>query len=417
MLRNMLRRNRRQPLAALAVLLFSAVLTVSLCHLHRSGQAELQSFEDTYASVPVFIKVVDLDGSRPKDVSGVNGWVLDLLESDWMTPTLSPYVREIHMRVSIPGTYGMQDEQGKPILNGRKRTPLNGSQITVGISSTYMAEELTEGWGGKIYWNDGYGESVFSGNAFVCVVPQSMKHYEKVELTYRYDYWPTGVTGDLGGAISMEFRQTFLVAGYYTDPGNHRIYCPFQTVDLIHTELRKTKVIEEIGAILKDNTQLPQFREDAAHWFVAPNPMGKETPWGKFGYENYLYALDIDDAMLTGLETNMRNSIRLNRLAFTAIFVLAAGAGFATGFLVTHTRRREIVLMRTIGVPHRRIFGEFALEQVLCVALGIFLGGSYTLWEPAKQLAVFACIYIAGLTAALLIFIKSNLLATIKEDE
>lgn len=417
MLRNIIRRCVRQPLTTLAVLLFSAVLAVSLCHLHQSGQAELQSYELTYASVPVFFKVVDLDGSKPKDVSGVNGWVLDLLEDDWMLPTLQPYVREIHMRVSLPGTYGIQDENGNPILNGRKRTPLTGSQTTVGVSSTYVAQELTEGWGGKIYWHEDYGESVFLTGEFVCIVPESMKSYQSVEMTYHHVFWPTDIVGDLGGAIPMEVRQIFQVVGYYTDPGNSRIYCPYQTMDWIHAQLRKPKVIEEIGAMLSDNTKLSQLREDAAQWFAAPNPMGQATPWGKFGYENYLYALVIDDAMLTNLESNMRISLRLNQLAFAAIFVLAAGAGFLAGFLVAHARRREIILLRTVGTPQYGIFAELALEQVLCVALGILLGGSYTQWRPAQSLALFGGIYFVGLCAALTVSLRKDLLTTLKEDE
>ena len=66
MFQNILRRNLRQPLMGLAVLLFAAVLTVVLCYLHKSSQEELRSYEETYASVPVFFKVVDLDGSKPK---------------------------------------------------------------------------------------------------------------------------------------------------------------------------------------------------------------------------------------------------------------------------------------------------------------------------------------------------------------
>ena len=45
MFRNILRRSLRQPMAALAVLLLSAVLTAVLGHLHRSGEAQLESFQ------------------------------------------------------------------------------------------------------------------------------------------------------------------------------------------------------------------------------------------------------------------------------------------------------------------------------------------------------------------------------------
>lgn len=416
MLKNMIRRNLRQPLSALAVLLFAAVLTVVLCHLHRSRQEELQSYEETYASVPVFFKVVDLDGSKPRDYTGINGWVADLFLDDKLTPNFLPFTEENHVRISLVGRYYLTDEYGLPVRN-KWGEQVTREQTTTGISSTRVAEELTEGWGGKIYWNEGYDESILLSDEFVCLVPESMRAKQEMDLEYLYTYWPTGIVGDLGGSILMKDRHTFRVVGYYTDPGNSRIYCPYRTMEGIHIALRKSKVIEEIGAILNDNTQLPQLREVVDHWFAKPNPMGELTPWGRYGYEYYSYAMDIDDTMLSSLEINLKNSLRLNQLSTAVVFALSVGTGFLTGFLVIRSRKREIALMRTMGASHPGIFAELALEQMLCVVLGIVLGGSYTLWQPVQKLALFGGIYFVGLSIALIVFLRKNLLTTIKEDE
>lgn len=416
MFRNMLRRNTRQPLAALAVLLFAAVLTLVLCHLHKSAQEELQSYEQTYASVPVFFKVVDFDGSKPKSYEGIDGLVINLFEDAWPRPQLLPYIAQVHTRISLEGVYYLTDENGEPVLN-RYGQQEKRSQTTTGVSSTRVAEELTEDWGGKIYWQDGYDESILLTGEYVCIVPESMKDAKVMDMKYSYSYHPSGLPVDFGEKVTKTTRHQFQVVGYYTDPGNTHIYCPFETLNLIHASIHKPKVIEEIGAILADNTKLDQFREDAYQWFAAPNPMGEKTPWGRFGFEYYLFALDIDDTMLTNLETNMKNSLRLNRLASAVVFALSAGAGFLTGFLVIRSRKREITLMRTMGTAPASIFAEFALEQMLCIALGIALGGSYCLWQPIQRLCLFGGIYFIGLTTALILFLRKNLLTTIKEDE
>jgi hypothetical protein len=127
--------------------------------------------------------------------------------------------------------------------------------------------------------------------------------------------------------------------------------------------------------------------------------------------------MDIDDSMLINLEVNLKNSLRLNRLASAVVFALSAATGFLTGFLVIRSRKREISLMRTMGASHPSIFAELALEQVICIALGIGLGGSYTLWEPMQKLMLFGGIYFVGLAAALIVFLHKNLLTTMKEDE
>lgn len=412
MLKNMIRRILRQPLMGLAVALFAAVLTVVLCYLHQSNQREMQSFEESYASVPVFFRVVNLDGSRPNDRVGIDELAVNLYQKDLLPNNLKRYVGQAHCRTSLTGKYYPGEVTGN-LAQDRASRKLNA----VGISSTWVAEELTEGWGGKIYWEEGYDESILQGKEFVCIVPESMKNRQEFELIFEYEYWPTGQVGDLGGAIDMVSKHTFQVVGYYSDPGNTRLYCPYEAMAVIHHELRKTIEVEQIGAVLADNTQLDQLKADAARWFATPNAMGEKTPWGRYGFEHFLFAMDIDDSMLNSLEVNLKNSLRLNRLASAVVFALSAGAGFLTGFLVIRSRQREIALMRTLGTSNMAVCLEFGAEQILLVLAGMLLGGSYSLWEPIQKLILFGGIYFAGLTAALVIFLHKNLLTTIKEDE
>ena len=416
MLKRILRRNLRQPIVTLAVVLFAAVLTVVLCYLHKESEAEMQSFKETYASVPVFFKVTDLDGSKVPVTElegekmavkgGIKGFIVDLFTERGLQPNLSPFVREIHIRVSVDADLTVK------YLEGRL-APITKPVVVTGITSTYVAEELTEGWGGKIYWNEGYGETVLSTDELICLVPESLKEKTELELNC-YCF----VDSDMGlGLISRAHMVKLKVAGYYVDPGNDRIYCPYPVMQMVYANMGVSKRIEELGAILSDNSKIDQLKEDAALWFAEPNPLGEKTAWGRFGYDYFLYALDIDDTMLKNLETNMKNSMRINTLASAVVFVLSAGAGFLTGFLVIRSRKREIALMRTMGGSQVAIYGELALEQLACIAVGILLGGSYTLWQPIGRLALFGGVYYVGLTVALLIFLRKNLMTTIKEDE
>lgn len=396
MIKRILRNSVRRPVYSLAIVLFALVLTVVLCFLHRSAQEELRSFEVTYASVPVTFRVTDLDGAKPHKI---DGWIADLFTDRGMKPNLEPYVGQLYARVSLSGTYTDDDEMTRSV-------------ILAGIGSLYVAEELTENWGGQTYWFDGYDESVLTTDAHVCLVPEAMKDLEQVELQFQHTYF---VTDDETG--TSRASRTLKVVGYYVDKGNSRLYCPYTTMTRLHAELGASKDIEEVCAVLNDNNALPQLRESAAEWFAEPNPTGEPTPWDRFGYKYYFFALDIDDYMLRNLEANMKDSLQLNSLASMVVFVLSAGAGFLTGFLVIRARKREIALMRTMGTSHPAIFLELALEQLLCVVAGIFVGGAVFLWQPLQKLALFAGIYFVGLGIALVIFLCKNLLTTIKEDE
>ena len=404
MLNRIIRNNLRRPLYSLAVALFAAVFVVVLCYLYQSGEEERQSFEKTYASVPVVFRVTLLDGTR---TTTVGNWVADLFTEEGMTPNLAPYVGELYTSTGRRGDRKLvtKDENGMP-------QETTTETVMMGISSFYVAQELTENYGGQVHWYDDFDESIFATEELVCLVPASMKDEVIIEMTFYYKG-----TNVHGHPFERTVLRNYRVVGYYIAEDTESLYCPYAVMKQVSAELGARRIVTQVCARLRDNQTLPQLRETAAEWFAEPNAAGEKTPWGRFGYDYYIYALDIDDYMLHNLDYSMKNSMRLNALASTAVFVLSLGAGFLTGFLVIRSRKREISLMRTIGASQVSIFSELAMEQILCIALGILIGGGYTLWRPVPRLALFGAIYCIGLTAALIVFLRKNLLTTIKEDE
>ena len=104
-------------------------------------------------------------------------------------------------------------------------------------------------------------------------------------------------------------------------------------------------------------------------------------------------------------------------LSTALVFVLTAGAGFLIGFLMVRSRKRDIDLMRTMGTSNGLIYLSFAAEQMLCLIVGTAAGAATYTWQPLIPLVIFMGIYFAGLSAALIIFLRSNLLTAIKKDE
>lgn len=404
MLKRILRNNLRRPLYSLAVVLFAAVLAVVLCYLYKSGAEEQRSFEQTYASVPVVFRVTNLDGTQ---TTIVDNWVADLFTEEGMSPNLAPFVGELYVATGRKGEIKCTttDENGLPMETTKEAS-------MIGISSFYVAQDLTENYGGVVHWYDGYGESILATEELVCLVPESMKEEETVEMTFFFKG-----TNVHGVPFERTVNRSFRVVGYYIVEGNSRLYCPYAVMKQVSAELGARRIINQVCSRLKDNNALPQLRETAAEWFAEPNPAGLHTSWGRFGYEYYIYAMDIDDVMLRNLEYSMKNSMRLNQLAAAVVFILSAGAGFLTGFLVIRSRKREISLMRMMGGGQVSIFTELALEQLCCIALGILVGGSYSMWQPVDRLALFGVIYFVGLSVALIVFLRKNLLSGSKEDE
>ena len=408
MIKRILRRSAREPITCIAAILFAAILTVILCYLHQSQKTEQQNYENTFHSIPVEFEITKLNGNRLDESAHIDGYMADLFfENSVFEPNFSELVSDVQVRMSHSGTL-IEEQEENTTANEAAETQKITKRL-VGITSVKVAEELTPEFGGMIEWYDGYDESIFGSDQFVCVVPSNYIDIGEVVLAFNYRAY--GETRD------REYTCSFVVVGRYTDEGNNKLYCPYSIMEHIYSKLNEPKKVQYLMGKLSNNDNLELLHEIASNWFAEPNPMGDPTPWEKYGYEYYPFAMDIKDSLLKSLVSDMQNSMTINRIAAALVFVLSAGAGFLTGFLVIRSRKREIALMRTLGTSNRIVCMELEIEQILCVAAGVIIGGSYSLWEPLGQLCLFAGIYIAGLTAALLVFIRANLLATMKEDE
>lgn len=409
MIKRILRRSIREPITCIAAILFAVILAVILCYLHQSQKAEQQNYESTFHSIPVEFEITKLNGNRLDDSAHIDGYMADLFfENSIFEPNFSDLVSDVQVRMSHSGTLIEEQEPDATIEDD----PAEKQSITkrmVGITSVKVAEELTPEFGGMIEWYNGFDESVFTTDQFVCVVPSNYIDVSEVVLSFNY-------RAD-GALTDREYTCSFIIVGRYTDDGNNKLYCPYGAMEYIYSKLGEPKKVQYLMGKLGDNNDLELLHETASNWFAEPNSMGDQTPWGKYGYDYYPFAMDIKDSLLKSLVSDMQNSMTINRVAAILVFILSAGAGFLTGFLVIRSRKWEIALMRTLGTSNRIVCMELEIEQITCVAVGVIIGGSYTLWEPLGQLCLFAGIYIAGLTVALLVFTRANLLATMKEDE
>jgi hypothetical protein len=394
MLNRIIRHIRREPVPVLAVFLFAAVLSVLLCVLHQNRIREQEDYQRAYASIPVYFTVVDLDGTNLNKT--IVGWAANLFyPTSKLSPSLSEFVRDLELKMQYDTTTS------------------NGYSVEVsGVTSIRLVPEITEDYGGSVSWKEGYDERIFDSDALVCLVPESFGDMEEILLMFQYQNPDTMATE------IWSCQETFTIAGYTsTRSMSRQIYMPYQALGKVLSQVYAPYDLTGISATLNDNTRLTELQEVADQWFARPNTNGGPTPWAHYGYEFYPYALDINDTLLNNLNATMERSMGINRISAVAIFCIAAGTGFLVGFLVIRSRKQDIILMRTLGCSPQNIVVELTGEQAMCVAAGVLLGGSYALWQPPGQLVLFLTLYSIGLCAAALMFLRKNLLSTMKEEE
>ena len=85
------------------------------------------------------------------------------------------------------------------------------------------------------------------------------------------------------------------------------------------------------------------------------------------------YAM-IEDEIYLNTTQSMERQIQYVSVLYGALYLLAGVIGFALAWLLLLSRRREIAVMRALGTQSGRILGNFLLEQLLLMAVGLALG-------------------------------------------
>lgn len=381
--------------------LFAVVVALVLCVLNAANEAEQRDFEEAYAAAPVTVSVVDFNAVELDGVfySQINAAAIALFTQDHLKSLyLGDYLTDIQITQYIE-SYFIQNEEKFSLI---------------GTTSLNAVEELTDVYSANVNWFEGYSEEILLSNELVCIVPKQYVRDDdpdteglQFQIDIQLSEYSSGKPVGMRGAV-----KSFTIVGTYTTMAASRdVYCPYEVVQSISRQLWGSEIwCESITATLVDNSLLDEFRKKADRFFVELG--ATDLPKNKVPY-----ALDINDDALVLLETTLENSMRMNRLCTLAVFILTAGAGFFLGFLMIRSRKREILLMRTLGKPNAAIYRDFALEQMLWIFAGIVLGGAVFLWKPLLRLTLFSAVYYLGLSGALLLFLNSKLLTTIKEDD
>ena len=439
---------KHSPVRAIAVLLFAAIISMIICALQASNEAELRNYEEAYQAVPVTVTVTDPMGNNT-DPSSIKPWVLDLLTGESTvelidTSAAKDFEESVSLKdkvdpIEVSLAEYLKDVQIKmshfvSTVNGNDYN-IGGKVYLIGMTSLSCDKQLLPEYGCEITWYEGYDESIFAGDDPVCIVPEAMakpRYYNngKGEAPLYFRTSVVNFVKDEDGFLmpvpqTSEYSCTLKIVGTYTAGDEKSIYCPYPVVEQVHGELEAERFFDSISATIADNRRLEEFREIMSLCFTEPSSIDEQLHWGSYvinrsnSYYNafYDYALDINDDNLFDLSDILEDSIKFNRTVTVFVVILSVVAGFLVGFLMIRRRKRDIILMRTVGESNFRLYIGFILEQMICVILGIAVGGAYYKWNPINNLAIFAVAYFVALTVALAIFMSKKLLTTIKEDE
>ena len=385
---------KRIPVAPAGAVAFALIIAMVLCGLSAANEAEYDSYEKSFEKAEVTVVLSQKAVYDPDFLLG-GEIVKALVYDDRFSFSLKKYlVDEAYMTYMTCGS-----------ING-----IPYGETIWGINANAEPENLSSKWNAQITWLPGYDASAMGsyGDMYL-LVPESMQLYdadpvlEGTQVLLGFQKW-----------AGNEYICTATVAGTYTNEINSTtIYCSIEPLFYCGRRVDNEPYLQHFSATVKNNDEIEALRQESGKYFSNPEAMEEDDSEMILSY----LALYIFDDPLERLSVTLENSIQFNELCTMLIFALSAGAGFFLGFLMIRSRKREIILMRTLGRANFSIYLSYAFEQMLCILAGAALGGLAFQWHPIERLGIFVGIYFVGLSAALILFLNSRLLTNVKEDE
>jgi cell division protein FtsX len=239
-----------------------------------------------------------------------------------------------------------------------------------------------------------FSSSYRSGPA-VCAVPQNLMEAYGIELgdrintvvAYYHPYWKELL-------LPMELQ---VVASYVAPVGSSTIFSPVTLVrpgqededffPVLGSKTEKFEVDrrfysrEELAAIqalglspaityssftftLRDSDRLDELRQVLED---------SDFTWARSPDRTKSF-VKLEDEVYLNTTHSMERQIQYVSVLYDALYLLAGIIGFALAWLLVQSRRREIAVMRAMGTQPGRIVGNFLLEQLLLMAIGLGIG-------------------------------------------
>ena len=377
-----LKRIGRAPAKHIAVLLVCLLLAGLIGFLSEYRTRQYEKLREVQETAEVLCVVTDSKGTKSTSLG--MGYSAIFAVTDRNYYRLPAYVKDVR---------------------ATKEFQIGGEPVLFAITSPKCAEKLDPALGGEVTL---LGEDFYDSDEFICLI--SEQAYESLAVE-------AGLTDYVSDPhVSPELKKTldipgtdlfsFVVAGYYKGAGNE-IYIPFETGMKICDELARSRTVDSLSFLAKDNTKLDELKDAASDVFDTVDPYG-------FAF-THRFALTVHDEDYQMMLSALHSSIERAGYLIPAVYGVTLLVGFLMGFLTTRSEKQTFALMRSVGMTKKRLLLAALFEQLLLPLAACCIMGAVFL-SPLPALVVFV-LYAFGCTAAVIRAVSVSPTKLLREQE
>lgn len=356
----------------LCLFLLTGLLCGFACVFEGFIRQKEQDMEEAYDAIPVSVVVSNITGTQTDQLE-IADYVVNYFLSDRYVyggqeqpRAFSSYVRDVSAQATV---YYVTEH----LPNHTPRQKLSG------ITDMAAATGLSEAEGIYITFFPGWDAGLFFTSQQTCAVSASFLEGQKPDEDGRYRLALSvrmSPDGDQSEKVDLE------VVGTY--PGDSMtIYCPWECVAELQRTIDGKITADNLRAVVRNNRELDEFREILMRHFAEVSPSGQQEEIYNSPILHYHpYAITVHDEILrstlNSLHRNLQTLYHLRPL-FAGIELLVCFAAFFSYF---HIRRRELAIMRSLGVRRSQAVMAVLAETGILVVTGMGMGALFFLLWP-----------------------------------
>ncbi len=207
---------------------------------------------------------------------------------------------------------------------------------------------------GSLSFYEGWGAENLKGNEQICLITEDLRQQVWTD-EQGVEY--LNITRENGTEIALR------VVGTAKGQMKQRVYCPFYA-DL-SKGISETVLLTSCSFTIRDNTALEESKQALYAYFCQPSPAGVNSP--------LIAGLLISDEIYLQSMEEFQSNLALIRILQPILIAITGCVGFLSAYLTKRKRKKELAVMRCMGVKRKGVFCLLLSEQAALTLCGYAL--------------------------------------------
>gem|GEM_PF-2576240 len=335
------------------------------CNFSNSIRVQEEKLDFVYKTIPIYVEVSDYRGNNRDNLALPNGFYVETFTKEKYE--MSNYLKDVSLKRELSILY---------FGNAENLNSIDEEFRLIGITNlNHVKNSYAErGFDFEIGFKEGLDYDIFTKSSNLCLVSEELllsaekKIGDMISLRLITKASVHSGKDEFGNITISPVDAKFEIAGVIKGAKFNEIYCSWDKAAELGalSDNCGTKYTDILRATISDNYKLNEFKGKAKEHYVSVG--------AKMFIGTKVYALTVYDDIFTKAVTQIQRNIQFLKAVFPLVVVFSFVIGYLVSYLFTRNRKKEVAVMRSLGVSRFKAFITIMIELFAINIIGTLLG-------------------------------------------